>query len=606
MAVVKQGKVDMKTNRISQRIQKTQNYLEKKYPRSKIQLSWDGRSVHAEGDSPTVSERHEIGVFIVKKWHSIRGYKGLVNDMTVGSKTEPSMKLPDVQDSLLDNKAFDVVIIGGGVIGCAIARELSRYKLNIAVLEKECDVAMQASGRNDGMIHPGFADNPSTIKGRLNSRGNRLYHRLDKELGFETKWPGSYFLFKSRLLRLAVPYMNWRAKRNNVDGTVGYHSARCIVKAEPHLGIQQHGGYWMPSAGVASPFRVTVAFAENAQANGVHFYFETAVTGMDMVRLPSGREPKLPGSVRISAVHTNRGTIRTGLVINAAGVWSDKVAGFAGDRFFSIHPRKGMDMILDKKVGVFLKTIVGMPDLLSSSKKHSKGGGLIPCIEGNALVGPTAREVYDREDYSTDVCDMPQLEHQIKMNFCLNLQDVIAYYSGIRAADWEEDFIVEGSEKVSNLVHAAAIQSPGFASAPAIAQDIVKICIQRIQSFSGCPVLEKNFFRPVRRALPELSKMEDDERNELIAGDPSYGKIVCRCEQISEGEIRDAVRSCIRLGMKKVTVDAVKRRCRAGAGRCHGGFCRPRVMEIISRETGVPMTEITQKGGLSLVLGGTV
>lgn len=567
-------------------LQKLERKIQGRHPQLKLSAEWDGRSVILTGDAPTVEERYAAGVFFVKKCKRLPGYKGLVNDITVAGKPEPPMRMPEVRDTLLEGKIFDVLIIGAGVVGCAIARELSRYDLTIAVLEKECDCAMQASSRNDGMIHPGFADSPSKIKGRLNTRGNRLYRKLDKELGFQTEWPGSFMLFDSPLLKPLVPFMHRRAAKNGVEGRVGYMNKKTIQTMEPNLSTEYYGGFWMPYSGIASPFKVTIAFAENAAANGVSFFFETAVTGFDKT------------SELISAVRTNRGTLNTRLVINAAGVWSDKIAEFAGDRFFSIHPRKGMDIILDKKKKGMQHTIIGKPNLFNSSKQHSKGGGIIPCIEGNILVGPTAHEVYDREDYGTDSEDEHALLEQMSMNKTLSRGDIIAYYSGIRAATWEEDFIVEASEKVPNLIHAAGIQSPGFASAPAIAEDIAALALRRFPAV----LKEKPDFIPRRAAPRETVSMHDAERHTLIKQDPLYGKIVCRCEQISEGEIRDAVRSCRALGMQNISLDAVKRRCRAGMGRCHGGFCTPRVMEIISREAGIPLERITKKGGSSYIL----
>ena len=567
-------------------LQKLERKIKERHPQLKLSAAWDGRSVILTGDAPTVEERYAAGAFFAKRCKHLPGYKGLVNDVTVAGKQEPPMRMPEVRDNLLAGKAFDIVIIGAGVIGCAIARELSRYDLTIAVLEKECDCAIQASSRNDGMIHPGFADSPSKIKGRLNTRGNRLYRKLDKELGFQTKWPGSFMLFKTPLLKPLVPFMHRRAAKNGVDGRVGYRNKKTIQNMEPNLNTKYYGGFWLPYSGIASPFKVTIAFAENAAANGVSFFFETAVTGFDKT------------NELISAIHTNRGRLNARLIINAAGVWSDKIAEFAGDRFFSIHPRKGMDIILDKKKRNFQHTIIGKPNLLNSSKQHSKGGGIIPCIEGNVLVGPTAHEVYDREDYGTDSEDELALLEQMSMNKTLSRSDIIAYYSGIRAATWEEDFIVEASEKVPNLIHAAGIQSPGFASAPAIAEDIAALALRRFPAV----LKEKPDFIPRRAAPRETASMHDAERHALIKRDPLYGKIVCRCEQISEGEIRDAVHSCRALGMQNISLDAVKRRCRAGMGRCHGGFCTPRVMEIISRETGIPLERITKKGGSSYIL----
>lgn len=239
------------------------------------------------------------------------------------------MRLPTRRDSALEGMTLDIVIIGAGVIGCAIDRELSRYELSVAVLEKECDCAMQASARNDGMIHPGFADDPAKIKGRLNTRSNRLYRKLSKELGFQIEWPGSFMLFKTPLLKLLLPFMYYRAAKNGVDGHAGYRNRRSIQAAEPNISARYYGGFWMPYSGIASPFKVTAAFAENAATNSVSFFFETAVTGFEKTH------------DAISTVHTTRGCIRAGLVINAAGVWSDTIAGFVGDRFFFNSPPQG-------------------------------------------------------------------------------------------------------------------------------------------------------------------------------------------------------------------------------------------------------------------------
>lgn len=325
---------------INRHLKKITGRMRQKYRDSTIEALWDGRSVIVRGNAPTAEERYAIGSFFVKHCKQYHGYKGLVNDMTVGGKPEPPMRLPVLCDSLLEGKTFDIVVIGAGVIGCAIAQQLSRRNMSIAVLEKECDCAMQASSRNDGMIHPGFADRPGSIKGKLNTRGNRLYRQLSQQLGFQVKWHGSFMLFHSPLLTCLLPLMHRRAAKNGVEGNIGYRNKKAVGEMEPNLSAtkaRHYGGFWMPSAGIASPFKVTAAFAENAVDNGVRFFFETAVTGFT-----------LTGS-RITGVCTNRGVVHAKIVINAAGVWSDTVAGFANDRFFSIHPRKGIDIILDKK-----------------------------------------------------------------------------------------------------------------------------------------------------------------------------------------------------------------------------------------------------------------
>lgn len=564
----------------------------KRFPQVQVSAEILGRSVRLSGDAPDIRTRYEIGVLAAERL-SLKGLcRGIVNDLSVAGKTEEPPSLPQVSDSSLEGRHFDVAIVGAGVIGCAIARELSRYQLDIAVLEKEADVAMQASGRNDGMIHPGFADSPKKIKGKINARANAMYQRVADELGFEIQWRGSIMLFRTPLLILLVPYMKLRCRKNGVRGRNRYVSRKEVEGMEPNIRPFHWGGFYMPSAGIASPFKVTLAFAENAAQNGVSFFFDTAVLGM-----------KTEGG-RVRSLRTNRGEVSAEIVINAAGVWADRIAEMARDRFFSIHPRKGTDLILDRRTGAFLRTCLAMPDLMKVSKGHTKGGGLIPCIEGNVLVGPTSEEVFDREDFSTSPRAIEELQVHLDLKDELSREDTITYYSGVRAATWEEDFIIEASETVENLIHAAGLQSPGFASAPAIAEDVAGLAIQRLRALRSVPQGEavplRPDFDPIRRVAPNPQGLEEAELRRLIARDPAYGRIVCRCEGVSEGEIRDAVHSLI----GAATVDAVKRRIRAGAGRCHGGFCLPRVMEIIAREREIGLGQVEKNLRGSTILVG--
>jgi glycerol-3-phosphate dehydrogenase len=284
-------------------------------------------------------------------------------------------------------------------------------------------------------------------------------------------------------------------------------------------------------------------------------------------------------------------------LINAAGVWADKLAEMAGDRFFSIHGRKGTDAILDRSCEPLQRHITGMPSLLGAKNSHSKGGGIVLCVEGNLLLGPTAEEVPDREDFSTDRETFGELLEQLNLNTELKSSHIINYYSGVRAASWDEDFIIETSEKVSNLIYAAAIQSPGLASAPAIAEDVAAMAVD-VLTAAGVEVMPRADFNPVRRDIPSVKALSAEVRSELIRKDPSYGEIMCRCEEISRGEIRDALGSKV----PATTVDGVKRRVRAGAGRCHGGFCLPRVIQLMAEELDIPVTEITKKGDGSGIL----
>jgi glycerol-3-phosphate dehydrogenase len=518
---------------------------------------------------------------------AVQGFRGVVNDISATGVVEPDMHRPAFRDQALEGAEYDAVIIGGGVIGCATARELARYELRIAVLEKEEDVAVHTSSRNDGMIHPGFAPAPGSKRARYNVRGNRLYTRAAAELGFSLHRPGSIILFRSPLMRLLVPLLKRRCRRNGVEGAYRYMSRREIAEREPTLTREQHGGFFMPSAGVVNPFEVTIAYAEHAAKQGVRFHFSTVVEGMS-TRWQDG-------TIRITEVHTNRGTLRTGAVVNAAGNWADRVAEMAGDRFFSLHGRRGVDLILDRRLGQYQQHILSMPRFFRTKRTHSKGGGLVPCVEGNLLAGPTASETPAREDYGTSRREIEELGRHLELNTALSPADVITYFAGVRPATWEEDFIIERSERVENLIHLAGIQSPGLASAPAIAEDGASLAVEVLRLRRK--VLRRADYDCHRRPPVRTAHLPRRERIDLIRRRPEYGRIVCRCEEVSEGEIRDALRSPLQPG----SVDAVKRRTRAGAGRCHGGFCLPRIMEIIADERELPLTRITKKGGSSWI-----
>ncbi|OHD25144.1 MAG: hypothetical protein A2Y38_05280 [Spirochaetes bacterium GWB1_59_5] len=546
-----------------------------------MELSEYRGSVVLEGEVTSYQNKVELGWAAAKS-----GFKSVVNDIGVIGLSEEVLERPRAFDGLLDGTCYDVVVIGGGVVGSAIARELSRWNLSVALLEKEGDVAVHTSSRNDGMIHDGFAAKPGSKKAEYNVRGNRLWEPLCKELGIEFKRPGSLILFHSTLAATAYPIMAERARRNRVDGWEFWSRAR-VAAEEPDVVADQHGAFFLPSAGVLSPYKATVALAESARMNGVHVVLEACVLGME---LEAGR---------IERVVTNRGTCRAGVVINAAGNWADVVAAMAGDRFFSLHQRRGAELILDAASGSSQRHILGMPRLLQIREK-TKGGGLVKTVEGNILVGPTASESPGREDYATRPQELLELKKHLRLNTSLAMAQTITYFSGVRPCTYEEDFIIEKSERVSNLVHAAGIQSPGLASAPAIAQDVARMAVELVSAFKA--VGPRPGWISDRPSPPEPRRLPLDQRAGLIERNSAYGRIVCRCEEVSEGEILDAIHA----GIPATNMDAIKRRTRAGMGRCHGGFCTPRVMEILARETGTPLWAVTKKGpGSELCVGPT-
>lgn len=511
---------------------------------------------------------------------------GVVNDLRVPGLEETPMRVPANTDRSLDGRQVDVLIIGAGIVGCAIARELSKKDLKIMVVDKEYDVAVRTSSRNDGMIHPGIDIHPGLLKAPYNSRGNRLYTSLSEELGFPFRRIGSYVVFDKAWHRLTVPIFKHRGKVNGVDG-VQFINRKELFKRQSEVASWQKGAMYFPSCGITSPYQATVAFAENAAMNGVRFSFETVVTGMET------QDGKIVG------VTTNRGTIHPKTVVNAAGVYSDRIAQMAQDRFFSIHPRKGTEAILDSKAaGLTDSSIAKVP--FSDVKNHTKGGGVMRTIDGNILVGPDAVETIDREDDSTDAANIHAMFEKHRFTVPnLRESDIITYFSGTRACTYEEDFIVSKGRKTRNIVHAAGIQSPGLTAAPAIAEDIAKMICEVLQSEIGETVVQNKDFNPIRKKPFVVSELTMEDRAELIRTNPDYGQIVCRCEQVSKGEILDALRSPLPI----YSIDAVKRRCRPGMGRCQGGFCSPVVASLIAAEAKIPLEEVKKAGSSSPLLG---
>jgi len=537
------------------------------------------KSIVLEGEAETWDKALRAGKIAAKY-----KYKGVVNKIKVKGVNPKGIRLPDIVNAELEGKEVDVLIIGAGIIGCSIARELSKWDLSVLVIDKEEDVAMHASSRNDGMVHPPLATLPGTKKAKYCSLGNKLYDKISKELDIDFKRVGQLTLCKTKPQYTAFKlFSKYVAHKNNM-GKIEFWNKEKIKEREPNVKMDVAGGVFIPSAGIVCPYNVTIAFMENAIENGVELSLNTAALAMTKK------------ADRIMKVKTNKGSIKSKVIVNAAGVFSDKIAAMADDEFFSIHPRKGTDAILDSKKGNVVNSVVGIVDL-KSSKKQSKGGGIIKTIDGNILIGPNAVEIMDLEDYSTDSASMEEIcKKQFSIVNGLGKEDIITYFSGIRAATYEEDFIVEASETVGNLVHAAGIQSPGVASAPAIALDIEKIVVEKLKSIQS--VKENSKYNPYRKGIVNVKKLGDMERDKLIKSNPDYGVIICRCEEISKGEIVDALNSPI----KPRSVDAIKRRVRAGMGRCQGGFCMPLVTEIIAEQSHMDMCEITKKGDHSFIL----
>jgi glycerol-3-phosphate dehydrogenase len=533
-------------------------------------------------------------------------YLGVINDVRMKDFI-PTPRLPSENDKSLDGEKPDVLIVGGGITGCAIARELSKWKLNVIVVEKGADVASGASKANGGVIHVGINFSKHSQKHYYNIRGNRMYGELSKQLDVPFEQKGQVLLCCKRWERLIVELLRLNGKSMGIPG-VRYLKREELLRHEPCIPDFVIGGMYMSIGGLTSPIEMTAALAENAVKNGVRVLLNTAVLGMET------------RDGHIVSLDTNKGRLYPKLVINAAGVYADEIADMAGDRTFTIHPRRGTDIITDKKAGYMVSTSMEkspfsilpyqsaqlppgpmgrMKFILGVLHSNTKGIGLIHSIHGNMLVGPNAIETPDREDTATrrdEVDAIIKIQQHIAKD--LKFSDIIAYFTGVRATTYEEDFVVRKGIFTDNILEAAGIQSPGVTASPAIAVDISKWAVELLEK--TMKVSKNDSFDPVRHAPPHLAEMSEEERDALIRKNPDYGVIVCRCEEISKGEIIDALNSplCV------PTLDGIKRRLRPGMGRCQGGFCSPLVAQIIAEHQGIPLSEVKKNSKESVVTYG--
>lgn len=572
--------------------------------------------------SPDIEVTEERGCIVLRgqvdRWETVvkagrlavdrKKYYGVINDIQLKGY-EPKEKLPSERDKLYDGARPDVLIIGGGLTGCAAARELSRYRLDIMLVEKGADVAAGQSSRNGGAVHVGINYSPSSQKNHFNYRGNRMYSRLAKELDFPFERTGHLMLIGEKWEKILPKLLVMNSKRLHIPG-VRYLNREQLLKIEPYAPSWAYGALYMPTGGFTSPYKVNVALAENAVTNGVKICLNTAVLSM---RTQKGK---------ICVVETNRGRIYPKLVINTAGVYADVIAEMAGDRTFTIHPRKGTDIILDKKVGKYIRTtevkspitVLGggrkleaaerlrMIKFALSHENTSKGIAVIHTVDKNMIVGPDVQEIPDREDVTTDKETTDRiLREQMQVAEKIKPSDVIAYFAGVRSPTYEEDFQVRKGIFCKNILEAAGIQSPGATAAPAIGVKLARWAVDYLKETG--PVERNEDFNPRRKGTPHLAALSEKERDALIKKNPDYGEIVCRCEEISKGEILDVLRSPLPV----YTLDAVKRRCRPGMGRCQGGFCSPLVLQILAKERGCSVEEIKKSTKeSSILLGRTV
>jgi glycerol-3-phosphate dehydrogenase len=466
-------------------------------------------------------------------------------------------------------KQYDVLIIGGGVTGAAIARELSRFKLRAGLLEKEEELAFGVSKANSGIIHPGTQNAADSLKGQLCVRGNRLMRRICKELGVEFKEVGELIIAFSEEEKEKLNQLKREAER------LGVPKLRIVDRGwlrdnEPNLSEKALSALYAPTAGIISPYRLVYALAENAAKNGTDLH---TLAAAEKIEYFSRKKMRF-------LVSTPKGEFGARYIVNAAGLYADEIARLAGVDNFTITPRKGEEFLLDKK-----RENIARHLLFPLPSKVSKGILVIKTSDGNPMIGPTAEDTREKDDVSTSCEGMKKvLEGARKMLPSINQDDIIAYFSGERPVAGH-DFIIRHEDKVPGFVNVAGIQSPGLTSAPAIA-----VMVTGILKNNGLKMEKKPFFKAHRKRSEHLFADPVSRINKLIKKEPSYGDIICRCEMVSAKEVNDAIDR----GAK--TLDGIKFRTRAQAGRCHGGFCTTRLLRILSERTARPATAITKRG----------
>ena len=465
---------------------------------------------------------------------------------------------------------YDVAIIGAGVIGGMVARELSRYQLKVCLLEKENDVAMGASRANSGIIHGGYDPEPGTLKAKMNTQGISLLYEAARELNVHHKNNGSMVCaFGTAEEEAVVEELYARSLINGIEGLriITGEEARAL---EPNLSEHVSKVLYVPNAGIICPYDLTIAAIGNAMDNGVTLKRNFRVSAIKKEEV-------------FTVTSAEGETLEASYLINCAGGYSDKIAEMAGDGFFTIIPRAGEYMLLDKTEGSRVShTIFQVPS------KEGKGILVTPTADGNLLTGPTALKVETPESVETTSEGLAMVSRLAAKSVpSVNFRQVITSFSGVRSSEKNGDFIIQESEKIPGLVHVAAIDSPGLTSCVAIAKMVVGIL-----SGIGVNLNPKADWNGTRENTRVFREMTDGEKDAFIKENPDYGKIVCRCEQVSEGEIRAAIRR----NPSAWDIDGVKRRTRGGMGRCQGGFCSPYVMKLIAQEQGIRTEEVTKCG----------
>ncbi|MFA7637103.1 MAG: NAD(P)/FAD-dependent oxidoreductase [Monoglobales bacterium] len=467
---------------------------------------------------------------------------------------------------------FDVAIIGAGVVGGMIARKLSSYKLNICILEKENDVAMGASKANSAIVHAGFDAKEGSLKAQLNVKGSEMMEKVTGELGVKYQRNGSLVLGFDVEDKKTLEILLERGIKNGVRGLEIIDKSR-LAELEKNISDKAIFALYAPTGAIVCPYELTVAAIGNAMDNGVALKCNFKV---DEIKKHDG----------YFEINSENDSVMARYIINAAGLFSDEIAKMVGDNSFEVNPRKGEYILLDKKCGEMVgHTIFRTPS------KMGKGILVSPTVDGNLILGPTSVDVEDKDDNSTTAEGFEKIIAQA--GICISgipLGKTITSFCGLRAAGDTGDFIINSPEK--RFINVAGIESPGLTASPAIAEYVADLLVGQ-----GLDLEQNESFTPYRKPMHAFREMSIIEKNEIIKGNPAYGRIVCRCEGVTEGEIIEAIRT----NPKANDLDGVKRRTRAQMGRCQGGFCGPQIVEILSKVLNIPYENVTKFGGSSYI-----
>lgn len=471
---------------------------------------------------------------------------------------------------------YDVIIIGGGVVGCGIARELMRHKGRVLLLEKTNDICNGQSKANTAIIHGGYDARPGTLKAKFNVLGNALFDRLHEELDVPVQWNTSLVVSFRQEDHCKLEKLLQQGKDNGVRGELRIIDRQELRRREPNIGPEAKEALLVGAGGIVCPYELTIAYAENAATNGAEFIRNAEVT--KVASLPEGRWQ----------VDSSAGTFVARAVVNAAGTYSDVFNNMVCAHKVHIRPRRGEYYILDKQyAGAFHAAMFQLPTNMG------KGTLIAPTVDGTILVGPTAEDIDDKEDKRTTAQGLATALQQGRLTWPnLPARGFITTFSGLRATGDTGDFVLGEPEDAPLFFNCCAVESPGLTSAPAIAKWTAEQISMRLE------LPENPGFNPRRKGIPKFRDMNDAQRAAAIAKNGDFGRVVCRCETVTEAEIRESIRRPV--GARDV--DGVKRRTRAGMGRCQAGFCTPRTVQILAEELGISPLEVTKFGGNSRLL----